>query len=138
MAAVIVSASLVVAPALETTKTSTATSVVTSTSPQITVTNTVNFTSTIRSTITAMSSMPDSPCDTPIMGAGVPVLLMRPNSTGFICTTYRTEWLGNQTEFVRAQYRFNFPNPWHILPFPIGGLCSRGKGLTSFDQKIYP
>ena len=31
--------------------------------------------------------------------AGVPVLLMQPGSTAFICVTYQSPWQGNSTEY---------------------------------------
>jgi len=36
----------------------------------------------------------------------VPVLLMRPNSTGYVCVTYQTGWQGNQSLY-RADSMFN-------------------------------
>src|ERR1700730_11243301 len=93
IASIILSASLIVAPALETTKTSIATSTVTTTVPPTLATSTLSLTSTVTSvgTITSIP-FPVSPCDHLVWNlttsASLPVLLMRPNSTGYICMTY--------------------------------------------------
>ena len=122
IAAVILSASLVVAPAMETRKTSTVTSMVTTTSPQVTVTSTLNFTITLRSTTTTTDTeMSLLPCDHSVSeSTGTPVLLMHPNSTGYVCVTYG---VGTNTYI---------PKPVLLIPFSIGTFsCSTVNGVRS-------
>jgi hypothetical protein len=49
---------------------------------------------------------------TPTIGPGLqhePVLLMRPNSTGYICVTYQTAWQGNQDLYQRDPTYNSYP-----------------------------
>jgi len=58
------------------------------------------------------TSLPYEPCSTQVSNESLtidenattlertPVLLMRPNTTGYVCVIYRTLWQGNQSQFL--------------------------------------
>ncbi len=67
-----------------------------------------SFESTVTQTVTVGNdTMPNQPCSTeiyPTLTAGpadgnVPVLLMSPSTTGYVCITYQTAWQGNPSRF---------------------------------------
>lgn len=150
-AALIVSASLIVAPSLGSTATSTetltfpassTTSVLTSISIQ-TITRTISLTiatsSANTSTVYIMPPIP--PCDTFVWNASsshsdIPVLLMQPNSTGYVCVVYQTAWDGNQSLFNEYSGSFGIQNPIHELPLLVGGQCSKVNGGTTCGSAI--
>jgi len=112
IAAIIVATSLVVAPALENTMTTTTTTTqVTSTASPATVTNVVNDTTILPSTATVTTiPMPYPICDHFFWSrngsrAGN-VLLLRPNSTGYVCITFQTTPLAGP---IPKEYKPSFP-----------------------------
>jgi hypothetical protein len=84
---------------------------------------------TTTTTTTKANLPPVSPCQSFLWNesslgspSGFPVLLMRPNSTGYICVTYQTAFDFNL---------FSVQNPTQFRPFEIGGLCSRSNGVAT-------
>jgi hypothetical protein len=75
------------------------------------------------------NSQPVASCNTVAFGPGAPpgypVLLMRPNSTGYVCVTFET---------------FTPPAVQHLsfFPFPVGQRCTRVNATTSScDGPVY-
>jgi hypothetical protein len=70
---------------------------------------------------------------TELTSENVPVLLMQPGTTGYICVTYQTAWQGNVTEYQNSSiYRDAFANDSYQFSMPIGTEnCSASQGVTS-------
>ncbi len=112
----------------------------------VTVTSTSVSTTTTRVTI---GSSLYQPCNNYVWDASsptpynqhVPVLLMRPNSTGYVCVTYQTAWQGNQTLYWSISTYNSYPlllnGTYRFLPFlPVKYKCSTTNGATSCVQII--
>jgi hypothetical protein len=110
----------------------------------ITTTSTLTRTTTVENGTTASvtvayvvatatfteNSQPVASCNTVAFGPGAPpgypVLLMRPNSTGYVCVTFETF-----TPSAAVQHLSFFP-------FPVGQRCTRVNGTTSScDGTVY-
>jgi hypothetical protein len=135
LASAIISTSLIVAPALEGTKTTT---------------ETMNSTTTVSSTTTVtIGSTLYQPCNnyawnmsspTPYM-QHIPVLLMQPNSTGYVCVTYQTAWQGNQSLYqsdsMYNSYPFLVNGTYQFGPFLVDNYtCSIPNEINSCAQTI--
>jgi hypothetical protein len=95
---------------------STATSLITRTtvSPTTVVSTALSTVSTTVFSFLTTTSPQYEPCGTPVSNESLvypfeygnattfltPVLLMRPNTTGYVCVAYQTFWRGNQSQFL--------------------------------------
>ena len=117
------------------------TSVLTTTSTSYTLTSTVT---------TATTTVPSlEPCHTLVWNESfptpyiqhTPVLLMRPNTTGYVCVTFQSAWQGNQSLFasdshildiylVNGTYTFGYVRP-------INWECKTTNGTQTCNQ-VFP
>jgi hypothetical protein len=81
--------------------------------PVTTVTNTSTATTTLTSTMVTIETSLTQPCDvqvwntsSPTKDTNIPVLLMRPESTAFICVTYQSAWADNSSQYNASQSPF--------------------------------
>jgi hypothetical protein len=101
---------------------------------------------TITSVVTTVAP-PSEPCNTrvwtvpPPISLPMPVLLMRPNSTGFVCVVFQTAWKGNASLLAS--------NPELLAPYlqsdgsysfyritPINWKCGTGNGPGGCTQSF--
>ena len=72
-----------------------------------------------------------------------PVLLMSPNTTGYVCVTYQTAWQGNQTLYdsdpAYSSSPFLVNGSYPVYPFTVASWqgCNLPTGGSSCRQIIY-
>ncbi len=111
-----------------------------------TILTTRNVTQT--STVT-ISSVLYQPCNNEVWNTSsptpysqrIPVLLMRPNSTGYVCVAYQTAWQGNQTLYQSDPMFRSYPllvnGTYEFYPFLVGNYnCSTANETYSCTQAI--
>lgn len=89
----------------------------------VTTSATTTIATTVVSRLTTISSLYE-PCNTEVWNESfptpymqqTPVLLMRPNSTGFVCVTFQSAWRGNQSLFLS--------DSWILAPYLVNGTFS--------------
>jgi hypothetical protein len=127
MASAVISTALIfVTPTLQGTKTATETSIASSVQTSISV-----YQPCDNYVWNASSSTPNN--------GSVPVLLMRPNSTGYICVVYQTAWQGNQSLYqsdsMYNSYPFLVNGTYQFRPFLVDNYrCSTANGISSCVQ----
>jgi hypothetical protein len=132
VAALVVSASILATQGSRATETST-TTVLDTASLTSTSTSTLDLTTTVLSTTTVTnSSLPPVPCDYNALAGGlpnpVPVLLMQPNSTGYVCVVYQTVWAGNETSYASQYSKYT---SYELGPFQVSYQCMISDGTKS-------
>jgi len=71
----------------------------------------------------------------------IPVLLMRPNSTGYVCVTYQTAWQGDQSLYWSDSMYNSYPllvnGTYEFYPFLVDNYnCSTTNETHSCTQTI--
>lgn len=110
-----------------------------STTTVTTVTSTSSVSSSIASTGTNTTEVTPA-CNENVYNSltnlsmeNVPVLLMKPGSTGYICVTYQSAWQGNSTQFNNL----HFQNETYGFTLSVGKEdCVTGGGMTSCSKII--
>jgi hypothetical protein len=121
-------------------------------SSRITTTITSSFTSTSVTTIVAQTTIITSsewyqPCSNEVWNASssnlgsehVPVLLMRPNSTAYVCVTYQSAWQGNASLYQSNPIYNSYPTlvngSYQFVSFLVGKYkCVTSNGSTSCTE----
>jgi len=119
-----------------------------------TVVQVMSQTVTVTPSTSTMTVLQGEPCFGQevwnVNSTGVPVLLMRPNSTAYLCVTFSTSWEGNASLYSGVPYGGEFPfNPsalsiarWNSTgPTYYSGTfpgCSRGECYQSFITSASP
>jgi hypothetical protein len=145
-------------------QTTTVTSSIIATSVQ-TVIALSTTTTTTTATVTAVSaSYYFQPCETSVWNGSSftgpylehgDVLVMRPNSTAYVCVVYQSAWQGNQTLYESDPAYRSYPSlvngsyPFFPLPIEktrcavspngtITGECVQIMNNSSFEQNVFP